>query len=344
MMLAPLLVCSLLMLDPASLRTWSSEQPITGELVAVSAQGIELRASGDLIPERIAWYEFRSIEPDDPQIQRYQTQAIAAWRAHARRARGDLPGALPVYESLRDQYLWQRGRQSAEVSLGLMECLIGADRRVDAIEPMLAWFVASQTHTPSGDATDPMIDAQTLLAVRLPPVFLEVAANFELSALPETDLITDRERLLHAYYQLVLRPESSRASVIDEIEQLKRSLRARDAGIILIEQMVFSQAHPDPSKRQSAIDSLSRRTKTQRDTWIEVWARLGLGAALLRDTDPMRRERGVIELLHIVTRLHKTDPGLTMLAAELASGYLESTGRAGWGRMIEHDARAIQTK
>ena len=337
---ALVLISTILVLEPVSVQRWSSDQPIVGEIVSFGPQGIGLREEGSVLPMQIAWYEFRSVEPTRPEIEAYQSQAITAWRAHTRRQRGDLSSALPNYETLRRQYLWYHGKQSEEVSLGLAQCLIDAGRRNEAVLPMLSWFVAAESHAPGVTNGESMIDDQALLMPALPPVFTTSQRHAGLGDLPDSSLLTDRERLLYAEYAMVFGQGLASESQLDEIEQLRRALRARDAGTILVEQMVFAQAHPDPSKRQAARDALSRRTRTQRNSWLEVWSRLGLGAALLRDDDPNEKERGVIELLHVVTRLSAVDPGLTLLAADLANDYLESTGRAAWGRQIIHDARA----
>lgn len=213
---------------------------------------------------------------------------------------------------------------------------------MEAVLPMLSWFVAAMSHTPGVELRESLIDDQTLLPIRLPPVFSN-RQQAEIGDLPDSSLLTERVRLLYAYYAMVAGGDVASQSTVDEIEQLKRSLRGRDPGTILIEQMAFAQAHPDSSKRRAAQDALKRRARTQSNSWIEAWARLGLGAALLRDQDRNVQERGIIELIHVVTRLHSIDPGLTMLAAEMASSHLHSTSRAEWGQRVLHDAKANLT-
>lgn len=345
MILTSIVMTVCVAVEPVRVERWSSERSIVGEPVSLGPQGIDVRVEGSGMPIEIPWYDLRSIEPAMPEINAYQQQAIDAWRAHARRKRGDLAGALPIYESLSDSYLWSVGAQSEDVSLGLVQCLLDAGRRDEAVMPMLSWFVAAGLHTPIGSPIVPMIDKmidnQTLLLTALPPVFLGDRSRDMPSEPPDPALLTARERVLFALYVMVLAQQTRiDQQGVDEIEQLKQSMRAKDAGIVLVEQMVFAQVHPDASRRQAAREALTRRARTQRNTWIEVWARLGLGASLLREPAFGEQERGVIELLHIVTRLSSVDAGLTMLAAEIANTHLASTGRAQWGQQILYDARA----
>lgn len=343
MISAALVMSVLIAIEPVRVERWSSDQALVGELVSYGPQGIGLRQADAVLPVNIAWYDFRAFAPTDPAIEAYHEQAIAAWRARSRRLRGDLAGALPIYRSLERTYVWFVGPQSEDVCLGLAQCLIDAGRREEAVVPAVAWFVAAEAHAPGVAIIEPTIDTQTLLPTALPPVFLLTRGSGMLGELPDTPVIPARERLLYAYYAMAQGKDIADVDQLEIIEQLKRTLRSRDAGTILMEQMVFAQSHPDVSKRLASRDALSRRTRTQRDTWIEVWARLGLGNALILDDDPSMRERGVIELLHVITRLARIEPGLTMLAAEIANSHLESTGRADWGQQILQDARTQLT-
>lgn len=323
---------------PISVKRWGQSTPVVGEFEEADDQGVRLRLQGDTISTLIPWFEVEQTELENGSLGRYTRFAQLAWRAHQRVERGDYQGALPLYESVRDQYLWEQGPQSMDISIGLKRCLIHQGDRDRAIEPALAWFVSAGLHAPGGASGVASVDNQTMLHIDLPPI----RSTNGHAVLPELDAqgtITDRERLLYACFRLVDARPAERESIIDEIETHRRSLQARDAGIVLFEQMAYAQAHPEQSKRKAARDALRRRCQTQHDTWIEVWARLAIGTALLNEPDAHSKEKGVVELLHVIVRLHAIDPNLTMLAAELAAGHLESTGRAQWATQILHDAR-----
>ena len=323
---------------PATVKRWAEQEPVVGDFVEADAQGVHLRLQSDTIATLIPWYDVERVELENGTLARYDRFARQAWRAHARAQRGDYQGALPLYESMRDEYLWKPGPQSMDVSIGLKRCLINQGDRAQAIEPALAWFVSSRMLASVDASGVSSVDAQTMLHTDLPPIRSSSAPTAPLD-LDVHAGITERERLLYACFRLVDAPAESRESIVAEIETHRRSMPARDAGVVLFEQMAYAQAHPDRSKRNAARDALRRRCQTQHDTWIEVWARLAIGAALLNEPDRLRKDLGVVELLHVIVRLHAIDPNLTMFAAELAAGHLESTGRAQWATQILHDTQ-----
>ncbi|MEZ6165310.1 MAG: hypothetical protein R3B67_12855 [Phycisphaerales bacterium] len=334
MSLASLAILGVLLLDPVTIEI-DRKPAVVGEVVRTGPQGISVRLTADQPAQDIAWYELRGGELPDGVPRQFEQVASQAWRAHTRLMRGDAAGAMADYASMSQQYIWQAGRQSLDVCDGYAKCLILSGHRARAIEPMLAWYLAAQGQ----DALSPDVDQGLRLRRDLPPVFSGDDLGLQLDPVPVDAQADDRTKLIRAYYELVLAPEFDRQSVIDSIEALQRSIRARDPGLILLEQACFAQAHPDPTQRQSARDALLRRTQTQPDSWTEVWARLALGAALIRDDDPLMHDRGVVQLIHVIVRLSTIDPDLTLLAAQIAREHLEATDRAQWGAQLVHDAR-----
>lgn len=340
MMLSRTIMLGMLVaLTPIQVKLWSQTKGVQGELDTVTAQGIALLVDGSAVPRVIPWYDLKQVEPSNTNTERFAPFADRAWRAHTRIDRGDFDGALPLYESMRDAYLWEIGPQSMDIGIGLKRCLISQQQRTQAIEPALSWFVSAKLHTLESSVAEPSVDPQTMLHIDLPPIMIESSKSQVLAELPESLNRTDRERLLFAYFRLVHEGVNRQELIVERIDQLKRSLRARDPGIVLMEQMAFAQAHPETSRRIAAQDALRRRTQTQHDTWIEVWSRLALGSALLRESDPIKQDEGVIELLHVVVRLSDIDTNLTMTAAEIAAGHLKATNRAQWADQIMQDAR-----
>lgn len=332
--LTSMAVMAVMLLEPVTIELGSSTS-VVGEVVSSGPQGIGVRIAPDQPPTQIAWFELRAGELPSGVPASFEQVALQAWRAHSRLARGDATGAMSDYASLSQQYLWQAGRQSTDVCDGYARCLILSGHRARAIEPMLSWFIASRNQTASSLFVDPGMQ----LRRDLPPVFMTADQGLGLEPIPETAQHDDRTALIRAFYQLVVAPDFERRSIIDTIESLQRSIKARDPGLILLEQACFAQAHPDPSQREGARDALFRRAQTQHDTWTEVWARLALGAALIRDEDPFVHDRGAVHLIHIVVRLSTIDPDLTLLAAQIAREHLEATDRAQWGAQLVHDAR-----
>ncbi len=337
-----LFACIALVADPIQIRVESEPTPLSGNVLGAHEQGIDFQIGDDqtlLIP----WFNLTPGVFPDGIDQQYKARALDAWRAHARIDRGDVYGALPIYRSLAGTYLWGVGPQSVDVCEGLLTCYLESGQRRDAVTPMLAFMHALESDL-SGVLHGSQIDEAFRVRKDLPPVFQDgVRSNLDVAK-----DVSIRTQLIASYYELALSTPSDREQILQEIAVQKRTQRARDAGLVLLEQMCFAQTHPDESVRRGARDSLRRRTQTQRGNWIEVWSRLALGASLIRDDDPQVRDSGVIELVHIIVRLSDVDPQLTLLAADLADSYLSYTHRSEWGNAIireaQHKIQMIRTQ
>lgn len=317
--------------QPVTVDRSTGPAPVVGNVTLADQQGLHIQTSTDMKTVVVPWYELLDQAPPE-----YAARAMRAWQAHDRVERGDISGAMPLYVSMGEAYLWEQGPQSMDVCDGLVRCYKASGRRVLAIEPMLAWFEAESLPGAEDAPAPERFDDRMRIRTDLPPVFAD-RTDGSLSA-PDPRA-SGRTKLIHAYFAAVLAEEGDRPDVLGRIQLIKREYKARDPGLIFLEQMVFAQAHPERTARIAARDALLRRTQSQRDTWIEVWSRLGLGVSLIRDEDPHARDLGVVHLIHIIVRLPQIDPGLTMLAAEIADSYLRSTQRSAWGSKLVQDAR-----
>lgn len=336
-------------MEPTLITQWGSATPVSATSVEIGEQGVQIRREGDESPEVIPWYRIRSIEPRPPSVSGYQKISQDAWRAHTRLQRGDYSGARPIYERLGTQFMWKRGPQSAEISAGLVQCLLDQHERSKAVTAMLAWFVATEqtpfeglehdsnslTHriAEQGMEFDPIYR----LPFDLPPVFLPVDRLGVLDSTPDGVNTSARIRLITLYYQIAHTQTLDEQRLAD-VEQTRREIRGRDQGLDLLSDMVMASYHPDATKRAAARDALDRRTRVEPGGWREVWSRIGLGSAMLQDDDPLVREQGAIELLHVTVRLADVRPVLTQIAAELLQDYFKETGRSQWGAQIMNDA------
>jgi hypothetical protein len=332
--------------EPSTLVRWSSPEPIAGEIMAMAEQGVEIRINEQVIPQMIPWFDVRNLTGPVTGLGGYTQLAEVAWRAHVRLERGDYSGAEVLYEELADRYLWDVGGQSSDVSLGLIRCRLDRGDRVGAVEPFLSWLLASQYFAPrEWQDSDPIgFDAQYGVFVDLPPVFGPSVQGRELDALPESDRITPRQRVLYGYYQLALNQSVHRTSDgranLDRIKAVMRDLDGRSPGVEFFADMVVAQAHPDAQQRLAARASLERRIRAHTDTWIELWARLGLGVSLLGEEGTQSNELGVIELIHVIVRLDHLSHPLAVLASELADDYLIHTDRQSWGEELRLAAQS----
>ena len=347
MLLASLIL--ILVVEPTQITRWDDPTPITAASVEISEQGVQIRREDNQPPELIAWYQIRSIEPSPASRFDNNQVSLDTWRAHARVRRGDYSGALPIYERLGERFLWKHGPQSADVSAGLVQCWLDQHQRSKAITAMFAWYVATEqrpvagneqtTETQGGQGAihELAVDPVYRLLLDLPPVYLPDDRLAMLELLPGDIETSARTQLLVLYFQIA-QSASLDAQMQLRLEQLRREIRGRDQGLELVADMVMASYHPDPSKRQAARDALQRRARAEQGGWREVWARLGLGSAMLQDEDPLVNEQGAIELMHITVRLGELRPVLTRLAATMLQNYFNKTGRPQWGAKIMNDA------
>jgi hypothetical protein len=339
--------------EPTTIVRWSGGEPMVGRVIDVNDQGISIRVGEEILPEQISWFDVRGVEGVDVDVSPYRALADGAWRAHARLMRGDVAGAQRIYIQLEDQYLWKTGGQSADVSMGLVACRLDRRERAQAVVPFLSWLVATSGFRGAGESAPadeleadngwiPRVDAQYRLVPGLPPVFGDGGGLLSDDSLPESELISDRQRVIFGYYQLALDRDIHRTeqagSVLDALDRVLLGRENRDPGVKFFEEMLNAQAHPDAQHRLAARASLDRRIRSNPDTWIELWARLAIGVSLLAEPETQSNERGVIELIHVIVRLEHIDTNLAILASQIADEYLSKTGRPAWGAQLLHDA------
>jgi len=330
---------------PQSLTRWSSPEPVLGEVLSLSEQGIAIRPDQQIIPISIAWYDVRDLSGTVPGLAEYHQLADDAWRAHARLQRGDFFGAESIYTKLEHRFLWKVGAESADVSLGLVRCRLDRGDRVHAVHPALSWLNASKVFSPRARQNDDpeIFDARYAVLIDLPPVFSPTDRVGSLGAIPDTDQISDRQRLLIGYYRLALDAQAHRTQeggiILDELNRKVLALDHRDPGLEFFKDILVAQAHPEREIRIAARQSLDRRIRSNPDSWIEVWSRLAVGVSLLEDEHTQSNELGVIELIHIIVRLDHVNHPLALLAAQIANEYLVRTDRAEWGGELLLDAQ-----
>ena len=331
--------------DPDILVRWSSSEPMVGEVRLVTNQGVEIKLADQVISIVIPWYDVRKLTASTDIASTYngfKQRAQDTWRAHARLNRGDFRGAELIYDQLESEYLWKRGAQGADVSLGLVRCRLDRQDRVGALMPFFSLLMSSSGGSGFDESMLDGFDAQYKLLTGLPPVFGAWEQNREVGSIPDTDQISDRQRVLVEYYKLAMNAQVHRTPLaeqkLDELAGMTRGRDKRDAGVELVSDLVIAQAHPQAEKRLAARTALERRSRSNSDTWIELWARMGVGVSLLGDSSVESNEQGVIELIHVIVGLDHLSPALSVLASKIANDYLVQTNRTQWGSELMLEA------
>lgn len=287
-------------------------------------QGVVLRPAfdGGPAPGRalVPWGEVADVEGGWGEARPYREVAEAVGLAEARLARGDATGARALLEPLAARYLGRQGPTSAAVASALAACRSLREDRPGAVAAWLAWRASG------GGAERAWIDQATGLAPALPPVW----AASERAAAAEALAAVGRAADGGAAGELAVLYALSSNGPEDEAayEGPEARLRA-DPGVRLVWEMVRAQNADARSDRDAARAALRRRLRPSEPAWQRAWARLGIGAGLLREDDRVEQDAGAGELLTVVLLHRDAAPGLSELALRLACEHFERSGRPG---------------
>ncbi|MBL8964483.1 MAG: hypothetical protein KF787_09085 [Phycisphaeraceae bacterium] len=303
-----------------------SVAPIT-DVVEVGPAGVILAGAS---PRRIIpWNLVRRVDgPHADQAAEFLRAGDDLWRSLGRIARGDLPSAESLLESISGESVTTPGPTAQIVWLALARCRLERGAHTAATAAWLEWLAV---RTPD----DPLIEStplpwashaapdQTGLVPHLPPIWVNV---------PSVAVAAGEHT----------RPWSAGfADRDDDAGRLAETLRgwyvqaARGAcdlptgpwpeptdhpGVALVSAVVLAQ-HGDEGERHSAREQLRSLLGRGAAPWIESWCRVALGRSLLRESDAETRRLGVVELLHVPARLESAVPYLTGIAlADAAAG------------------------
>tara|TARA_R110002073_G_scaffold239285_1_gene400613 strand:+ start:122420 stop:123520 length:1101 start_codon:yes stop_codon:yes gene_type:complete len=317
---------------------WSVDGRHEAEIVSAGEQGVTLKLGNDDLPTIIPWYDLRELTNNQVITSDWKKINLDAWRAHARLNRGDYSGAARLYQQLAQNYLWKVGPESADVAVGLSRTTLDRGDRVGAVLPFLGWSVALGTSNFEESSPVDGIDIQYGVLVDLPPIFVGDDFDTQLEPMPNGQTVSLRAKILHAIYKLAhdadSRTDEQLRDDLVSINSLVQQQGRRDPGVVFIVEMLNAVHHPDLQKRNASRAALKRRVRTNPDSWIEVWARLGIGASLISEKDTKSNELGAIELIHIVVRLAHESPALALLSSQMVNEYLIKTNREQWGQSI----------
>lgn len=310
---------------------WSSPVPIEADEVGYSDEGVIVRPVGEVLPITVPWFDIRSI-PDGwtGEAAAYKGTAQDARAARLRRLRGDIHGAGELYARLSASLDAHRGEQSLDIALGLLDLSMIRGEAADGVVPWLRVLEAAGPGRPNdGSGLDP----STGLHPSIIPLFQSTVDQTE----PDFPTFSGREQILAEYYQLALQPGPAEEhdATLEELEKRARKLGDRDAGVLLVHEVVTATHASDPSTRRAAREQLSRTARTADEGWLVDWARLAVGASLLDEPQIDGRERGVVACIAVVVDPQEETPdAIRLLAAEFAAEYLRETNRDQYAAVV----------
>ena len=327
-----------------------------GQVLRVDADGVVISQTAPTgkpasKPLVLSWDRVRTVKgPLAAQASVYALIATQAWRARARLERGDVVGAEPLLDTLFAAYSRRAGATSISIAEGLTICRLGRGAQTSAVGPWLVWLRAggNEQQAQGDDATSTLAattadasgrrfvpDASTGLIPSLPPIWIDVPAvrSFARSGLALDPLdagiaatpASIKAQRLGNLYLIAAQQACGLDAPSPEATSESSADANNDPGIKLVSEVVLAMSGP-PEQREPARAALRARIKNKPAPWIEAWARVALGRSLLQEVSLDAKRLGVIELLHVPSRLADDVPYLTGIALAEASVALHAFG------------------
>lgn len=288
--------------------------PLDGTVVEVTDAGVSVETEPGAI-RLVRWDRVRSVDATNPDHARAVAERLefaeTLWRARSRLQRGDAALAEPLFARAFERIRGRTDETALIAAEGLLRCRLAQADQAAAVVPALETMRLrrAQVTTDVYAHLPPLFDEETGLCRFLPPVWLArptLRASFSDVSAYETDdpVVT---AVANAYRVSLARalglPPSEEPPDVDDpgVDFLRLLLRGEDA---------------EESVRNSARRTLLRGVE-ERAPFARAWSRFVVGRSLLREPDRLRRQRGVIQLLHVPVRHGRLQPYLAGLALEL---------------------------
>jgi hypothetical protein len=299
------------------------EPSLQGTVVSLDGAGVKMRtASGAL--HAVPWDRVREVQCDPvlaAELKTWMPVAEDLWRARSRLQRRDTTMAEPLLERLFERYRGQTHETALVVAEGLLRCRLARADHGLAVIPALetARLRRAGITTDSYAGLAQVFDESHALCPQLAPVWVDSPFLHAL----ERDLgIYDAQgdavvtALAQIYHRAVLQTLGRSGSDLGTLPD--------HPGVALLEDLVAAGS-ADSGLRERARDRLQRARRSQPE-WAESWSRFCSGMSLLGEEGLGRRQRGILELLHLPARFSSTQPFLAGLALAHAASALEQTG------------------
>jgi hypothetical protein len=302
-----------------------AEPAIVGRITVIDDSGVFVR-SVQGATHFVPWDRVRRVVTDQPHagLERRLDTAETLWRARSRVERNDTALAEPLLERLFEQYRGQTHETALVVAEGLLRCRLVRGANAEAVIPALevGRLRRADVETASYAMLRPVIDEQTSLCPELAPAWLSSRALDRLRRdLEDYDAKEDPivSALARGYLQALRRQVGVEALAASA--EPGESTPPEHSGVQLLALCAACGAD-DVERRRAARDRLRLEMPTM-PPWAEAWARFALGTSLLREDGVGRRQRGLLNLVHLPARFGRSHPylaGLSLAWCAEASG------------------------
>lgn len=295
-----------------------AEGTLEGDVVLMDDAGVSIRTPSGAT-HLVAWDRVRDLRLSrpDPRRQEYLAIANELWRARTRLERGDAALAEPPLERLFARYRGQTHVTALLVAEGLLRCRLARADQIAAVIPALEVIRMRRAGVEPREATTlrPVVDPDLGLCPGVPPVWIPGRG---LQKLPHDLRQYDPggDAVVGALRDAYL--ASARGALGEALEPAPAGGPDHEGAQLL--DAVVRCAASDAGVREPARRRLEARL-SKLPAWAEAWARFAIGEALLLESDPLRRQQGLVSLAHVPARFGSTQRYLSALSlARLAAG------------------------
>ncbi|MFZ4574248.1 MAG: hypothetical protein ACOYN0_07605 [Phycisphaerales bacterium] len=286
------------------------------------------------------WDKVRDVSgPGAGDFEQFRALADALWRARFRIERGDFGGAEPLLDAVAARYEKGVGPSAAVVHAGLVRCRVERGAAASAVLPWLRLVAAGEDISVVGSVLNrgkfgaALVDQEYLLAPKLPPIWIDLAAARALARAewPAESEAADAPSLRRASTLATLYLRSLRDELGEPVSGDLPSAGG-DQGVTLVRQVVAARVG-SLEERAQAREGLRARLAKSPPVWVRAWVNAGIGRSLLRESAEEERLLGIGYLLEVVATTPDASEQLTGVcyaeaAVALADmGYKESAER-----------------
>jgi hypothetical protein len=299
--------------------------PLVVERIAATADGVQATviASGLAVEQLVEWDRISDIDPGprgilEPGIESGIANGTLLWRGRTRLERGDAKLARAAFEAALEAQTSFRSRTASIAMEGLVRASIalGESDGVLGEATLFAEFDAIDGSTSRFEQFGALVDPQTGLLTTVPPIGgAEDGSRMRdwFRRVPTADAAQASRRNLLSRLMARTGPPEERVETLDAGDQLLFRLTELDADDAAIRERA----------RRQLLDGIREFPR-----WKASWVRFFVGrAALEHDTDPDRRMRGVLDLVHVLALESAAPPVLRRESLRLAVTALRELGR-----------------
>lgn len=302
------------------------EPAIEGRVSMMDDSGVTVRTELGAV-RFVAWDRVRWVETEltDPRLEGFLELAEDLWRARSRLERRDSQLAEPLLERLFERYRSQTHETALVVAEGLLRCRLDRGDHTLAVIPALesARIRRAGVNTDSYAMLGELIDEETALCTLLAPVWTPGPAVRRLQRDLES-YDAQGDEVIAAIARLYRRAARQQAGMPKEASANEQW--PDHPGVELL-QVLVDCISDDSGRRQAARQKLTGGLDAA-EPWLQAWRRFHLGLSQIGESGLGRRQRGMVNLLHLPGRFAVTQPYLAGLALAVVCEDLESEGQS----------------